>query len=804
MQTSELCRRYLAAKRNLFDKCYSSLNPEQREAVFTANGPLLVLAGAGSGKTTVLVKRIVFIIKYGNAYYSDYVPSNITEQSISELEAALSMPAEDIEMILPQFASSPCKPWQMLAITFTNKAAKEIKLRLGKAINDEDTAKNIWAGTFHSICIRILRSHGELAGYRENFTVYDADDSKKAILAAMKSLNIDEKALPIKSVIHEISRAKDELICPEEYDKIYGILDYRKKQIAKVYRRYQEQMLEANALDFDDIIMQTVMILRNHADVREYYQNKFRYVSVDEFQDTNHAQFELTVLLSGGYKNIMVVGDDDQSIYKFRGAIIENILGFDRKYADTKLIKLEQNYRSTSVILDAANAVIAHNDGRKGKNLWTDRTGGAKISLRQCEEQNSEARYLVDKINELAASGKYKYKDCAILYRTNAQSNIIERTFAKSGIPYRMLGGLRFNDRKEIRDVVAYLQFIVNPSDTERMRRIINEPRRGIGTQSVEGVIQLARENGKSVFEIMLEADKYIALKRSADKLFAFAKMIYGLRNLLAGDIKLEAFVKEVLERSGYKQMLVDAGEEEKERLENIEEFVSGIIEYENSNEEPTLVGFLEENALVSDVDKYDEDADAVVMMTVHSAKGLEFPIVFLPGMEDGLFPGMQNILGSEGEMEEERRLAYVAITRAKDMLYIAHTKNRMIYGKTSYNPLSRFVEEIPEKLINNETPKPAQKDFYQSRTYISGGESTGYAYKPKTAQNVLFGEAKKVQSKGNLTLKEGDRVSHITFGNGEILSAKPMGSDVLYEVVFDNVGTKKLMGTYARLKKID
>lgn len=804
MTDTQLSRRYLSAKRKLFDAYYSKLNPEQREAVFTADGALLVLAGAGSGKTTVLVNRIVYLVKYGNAYFSSYVPASLTEARVVQLENAVNESREVIEEILPEFISSPCAPWNMLAITFTNKAANEIKTRLSSAMGDEESARNIWAGTFHSVCMRILRRYGELVGYRENFTVYDSDDTKKAISAAMKAMNVDEKKLPIKSVIKEISSAKDQLMTPEAYEEEFGFTDFRKKQIAKIYKRYQEQMKQSNALDFDDIIMQTVLLLRENGDVREYYQSKFKYVSVDEFQDTNKAQFELTALLCGGHKNIMVVGDDDQSIYKFRGAVIENILGFDRKFKDTKIIKLEQNYRSTSVILDAANALIAHNEGRKGKNLWTDRRGGGKITLRQCDEENGEARYIVDKVNANVAAGQYSFRDHAVLYRTNAQSNAIERTFVKSGVPYRMLGGLRFNDRKEIRDVVAYLQFIVNPADSERMKRIINEPKRGIGAQTVEGVLLIAAQTQKTPYEVMLEADKHVALSRSTAKLKAFGEMIRQLRDLLRTDISLEAFVNQVLDRSGYRQMLKDAGEEEKDRLDNIEEFVSNVINYEKDNEEATLVGFLEENALVSDVDKYDEDANAVVLMTIHSAKGLEFPVVFLPGMEEGLFPGMQTMLGGPGEMEEERRLAYVAITRAKDLLYITHTKRRMLYGRTSANPISPFVGEIPEGLISKELPDvPARSEYGGVRSYISNSEATGYSYKPRNSFAGDFAPVKKSAPQGNLSLKEGDRVSHVTFGEGEILSAKPMGADVLYEVIFDKVGTKKLMGTYARLRKI-
>lgn len=807
-ELTQLGARYLKAKRRLFDIYYAELNPPQREAVFTANGSLLVLAGAGSGKTTVLVKRIVFLVKYGNAYFSEYVPQNITEERVVKLENAANAPLDVIEDILPEFISAPCPPWQMLAITFTNKAANEIKSRLSAAMGDDDSAKSIWAGTFHAICMRILRSYGDRMGYDQGFAIYDANDTKSAVSSVMKNLNVDEKALPIKSVIAEISRAKDNLLTPEDYELEYGIKDYRKKQIAKVYRSYQAHLHSSNALDFDDIIMQTVFLLRDHADVRDYYQNKFRYVSVDEFQDTNHAQFALTALLCGGHRNIMVVGDDDQSIYRFRGAVIENILGFDRKYKNTKIIKLEQNYRSTGVILDAANAIIAKNTGRKGKNLWTDRKDGSKISLKLCEEQNSEARYIIEKVSALVANKQYSFRDCAILYRTNAQSNIIERSFAKSGIPYRMLGGLRFNDRKEIRDVVAYLQFIVNPADSERMKRIINEPKRGIGAATVDGVLAIAREKEISVFEVMKNADKYVALSRSANKLKTFSSTIEGLRKLLHTDITLESFVKQVLLQSGYRQMLIDAGEEEKERVENIEEFISGVIEYEKATEEPTLIGFLEENALVADVDKYDESADAVVMMTVHSAKGLEFPVVFLPGMEDGLFPGMQTILADPSEMEEERRLAYVALTRAKDMIFISHTKNRMLYGRTSCNPISRFVTEIPVHLINQEhtyTPRAEYGATYsgqQSRSYIYDTDRND-TYKKTHNEQSPFAKGRQEAPKQKLDFKEGDRVYHMTFGAGEILSARPMGADVLYEVIFDKVGTKKLMGTYAKLKRL-
>ena len=804
MNEMNLTERYLKAKKRLFDEKYKKLNKEQREAVFTTDGSLLVLAGAGSGKTTVLVKRIEFLVSFGNAYYSDYVPYGISEAEVARLEAAASLDESDIDMLLPTFASRPCAPWNILAITFTNKAANEIKTRLADSLGDAEQANTVWAGTFHSICMRILRVYGDRMGYKQGFAVYDSDDSKSVIKGVMKDFNIEE---PIKTVASVISRAKDELKTPEMYEREVGS-DRRLLKFAKIYAEYQKRLKSSNALDFDDIIMQTVLLLENDTEVREIYSKKFRYVCVDEFQDTNSAQFRLTALLSGYHKNVMVVGDDDQSIYKFRGAVIENILGFDRKFKDTKVIRLERNYRSTKYVLDAANAVISHNVGRKGKTLYTDRQDGRPLSLKLCDDQRYEAEYIAEKIRELVLRGTYNYRDISVLYRINAQSNAIERAFASHGIPHRMYGGQRFNDRKEIKDVAAYLYVIVNPNDRERLKRIINEPKRAIGPKTFEGVLAIADELGMTPVEVMKNASKYIALSRSAARLSAFAEMIEYLRGLLDTDITLEAFINVMLDRSGYRKMLEDGGEDEKERLDNIEEFISTAIEFEKEitegggetadaefapeykNPYSILFGFLERNALVADVDKFDEDADAVVMMTIHSAKGLEFPVVFLPGMEDGIFPGMQNITSmNPDDLEEERRLAYVAITRAKSEVYITHARVRSLYNKTSYNPLSRFVEEIPRELIAEDKPK------YQ--TSMSGVKSFFSGRTTETASTV------QKKPSGDLSLAEGDRVKHGTFGEGEILSVTKMGSDVLYEVIFDNAGTKKLMGSFARLKKI-
>ena len=790
--------RYLSAKRALFDKAYSMLNEKQREAVYTVNGPLLILAGAGSGKTTVLVRRIGFILKYGNAYRSERVPAGVEESDIARLEAAVSLSPAEISELLTEFSESPCEPWRMLAITFTNKAAGEIKTRLAAELGNEDEAREVWAGTFHSICMRILRSNADRIGFPPGFSIYDAEDSKKAVTAAMKTLGVDEKAFPVKSVIHVISAAKDKLMTPDMLENSEGS-DFRIRKIASIYRQYQEELSRSSAMDFDDIIMKTVELLQKNEDVRQYYQKKFRYVCVDEYQDTNYAQFMLTALLAGGGRNLMVVGDDDQSIYKFRGATIENILNFDRVFKGADVIKLEQNYRSTGRILDAANAVISHNVGRKGKSLWTAAETGDRITVKKLDDQSGEARYIADTIGARVTAGQADFCDFAVLYRNNAQSSGIERAFAKGGIPYRMLGGLRFNDRKEIRDIVAYLHLIANKNDRERLLRIINVPKRKIGEVTMEAVSSIANEEGCSLFRVLERADQYTALKNSASKLMEFAALINSLA-AMADSVSIETLVRQTIDRSGYRQMLIDLGETEKERLDNLEEFISGVIEYESAvqnepNMTPTLVGFLEENALVADVDKYDEKANAVVMMTIHSAKGLEFPNVFLVGMEDGIFPGMQAILGSEAEIEEERRLAYVAITRAKQKLYITHAASRLLYGKTQYNPPSRFLGEIPAELLDQETP------MRRSAAYAERDEYPREQSAPRL-QRLTVGQSLTRQTGGE-RFGVGDRVRHMTFGEGEILSVKPMGADLLYEIVFDKVGTKKLMASFAKLKKI-
>ena len=810
-----LSQRYLKIKRRLFQKAYGAkLNTEQRRAVFTLRGPLLVLAGAGSGKTTVLVNRIAFLIKYGNAYFSDFVPENITEEELSRLESAIDLTPDEITEILPQFAIEPCPPYSVLAITFTNKAANEMKERLARAFGDSAVSDAIWAGTFHSVCLKILRKYGDFLGYKPGFSIYDQDDSKRLISICMKELSIDEKRLAPRACQNEISRAKDKLIAPEDFTLGY---DPRAKDILEIYKLYQKKLMENNAVDFDDIIMKTVQLLKNNEEARNYYSSKFRYVLVDEYQDTNHAQFVLTSLLSEKYRNIMVVGDDDQSIYRFRGATVENILSFDKTYPDALVVKLEQNYRSTENILAAANAVIGNNDKRHDKKLWCDKGEGEKITLRELYDQNEEGKYIIDKINKGVKSGR-RYSDFAVLYRVNELARSLETSFAKSGVPYRILGSMRFYDRKEIKDIIAYLAVINSPSDALRLKRIINEPKRKIGDATVAAVEEIASLENKTMYEVMKRAGDYTALSKSADKLLEFVSLIEKIK---AEENSPTALISRVFTETGYKAMLEAEGFEGEGKILNVEELLSAAEEYEErtseAGEEATLTGFLEEISLVSDIDKYDENSDSVVLMTIHSAKGLEFPIVFLAGVEEGIFPSSQCI-GDEDEISEERRLAYVAITRAKEKLYVTHARCRMMYGKTSFNPPSRFVrDEIPERLLEHEMPRREGATKKSPFGFASKAmKSNPFKYQnpfgesaPKKSQTAPFGAAKTAPSRsgaesfGVEKFTPGTRVSHTVFGDGEIISARDMGGDVLYEVKFDSGVSKKLMATFAKLKKI-
>ena len=759
---------------------FGQMNDAQFSAVTQVNGPLLILAGAGSGKTTVLVNRIANLVKFGNGYRSSFVPETAAEDAVCG-EAYLAGKSDFVPNGM--FSVSPVKPWNILAITFTNKAANELKERIALRLGED--AQDLWAGTFHSICGKILRRYADLLGYSSHFTIYDTDDQRRLMKNIMKEHEIEEKYLPHKSVLAAISAAKDRLIMPEEMKK--DATDTRSQTIAQLYAIYQKHLREADAMDFDDMIVNTVFLLKEHQDVLSYYTEKFRYVMVDEYQDTNIAQYHLVSLLASGRGNLCVVGDDDQSIYRFRGATIENILQFEEQFPDAAVIRLEQNYRSTTTILDAANAVIAHNHNRKGKTLWTDNGTGEKILVYAARDERDEAQFVADTVLEQVRKGA-KFSDHAVLYRMNAQSNALESVFVRSGIPYMVYGGFRFYERKEIKDVIAYLQVINNQNDALRIRRIINEPKRGIGETTVNNATQIASELGVPLFEVFSHAEEYAALSRAAAKLQDFCRLIGELAEM-AEDLSIADLFSVMLDKSGYRDSLIAMGEEGSDRLQNVEEFLSTIMQYEQEAPEPSLSDFLEQIALVSDIDAMNDSDDRVSLMTVHSAKGLEFRYVFLVGMEDGVFPGNQSIYAGKEEMEEERRLAYVAITRAKKRLFLSHAYTRMLYGSTGRNTPSAFLREIPDELCENTGMKVGFTSF--------DSFSSGFRAKPSPRPVKAPVSA---APKDNTVYTAGQRVRHKTFGDGMVLSVAPMGGDTLLEIAFDTVGTKKLMAGYAKL----
>lgn len=712
---NQLTTEFLKLRNQYIAGCFSRLNPMQQQAVFTTQGPLLILAGAGSGKTTVLVNRIANIIRFGSAYGSQSLPREVTERDVEELRSAIQggPVSHNLEWML---RVEPARPWNVLAITFTNKAAGELKERL-KAMLGDTMGGDVHASTFHSACVRILRRDAERIGFPTSFTIYDSDDQMRVIKQIYKELLIDDKFLPPKSAISQISSYKDKLLSAQDVaedapNSTKAIL------ISKIYTAYANRLKNAGAMDFDDLIFHTVKMLQQDAEAREYYQNKFRYVVVDEYQDTSVAQFHLVRLLAGGTNNVCVVGDDDQSIYKFRGATIENILNFEKVFAGAKTIRLEQNYRSTSNILNAANSVIKNNNGRKGKTLWTQNGEGAKVHYYLAANEQEEASHIADIIGEHVREGA-SLKDHAILYRMNAQSNPIETYFARAGISYRIVGGQRFFDRKEVKDINSYLAVVVNPRDDVRLRRIINEPARKIGGTTIDRIGELARERGVPMMEIIANVRQYPALARAAAALEGFYDLYRKLRDASV-TMPLEDFMGEVIRETGYEAMLKAQKEEGEARLENLGQLVNSIKTYADQNgEEATLSGFLEEVALIADIDSYDADADNVTLMTMHSAKGLEFPYVFIVGMEDGVFPGDMARYQPE-EMEEERRLCYVGITRAKKELYLSSSRQRMIFGQTKRNPPSCFLEEIDEDVMDTEE---------SPELGFGGGFGGGYGY---------------------------------------------------------------------------
>lgn len=737
-------------------KQFSHMNNMQQQAVFCTEGPLLILAGAGSGKTTVLVNRIAYILK-------------------SEL----------------------CKPWQILAITFTNKAAGELKERICNAV--PEGGSDIWAATFHSTCARILRRYGDRIGFTSHFTVYGTDDQKKLVKDILKQLNYDEKMLPVKRVLNEISKAKDEMLTPQEMLKRAGY-DNLKQSVAKVYEIYQSRLKTADAMDFDDMLCKTVELFQKCPDILEFYQNQFKYIMVDEYQDTNKVQYKFVSMLAAKYGNICVVGDDDQSIYKFRGATIENILSFENTFKGAKVIRLEQNYRSTQNILNAANGVISNNTMRKGKTLWTENAVGDKIEVHTSDSERDEAQFIAKTILDGVADGR-KFSDFAILYRMNAQSNSIEQALSRSGIPHRVIGGRRFYDREEIRDMVAYLQVINNPHDDVRLGRIINVPKRGIGATTLEKASEIAAGLGESIYSVIKDADVYPQLSRAATKLKSFVALIDGLMEAeQSGDYSLAELYNLILEHTDYEKYLKTEKDNPDVRIENIEELSSNIIKFEEDYaEEASLSNFLEEISLQTDIDNYDAEADSSVMMTLHSAKGLEFPVVFIAGLEEGVFPSIATMMNPD-ELNEERRLAYVGITRAKEKLYITKAKSRMLMGHTSYNKVSRFVNEIPPELLNYTGEK---KTFASTNGFSASSSRISIGASSKFTPNKSFNTFTKPAVKSGTVYKKGDCVFHKVFGKGMIMKTEKMGNDTMLEVAFDKAGTKTLMANFSKMEKI-
>ena len=745
---------------NELQQQYSHMNNMQQQAVFTTEGPLLILAGAGSGKTTVLVNRISYILK-------------------SEL----------------------CKPWQILAITFTNKAAGELKERICNAI--PEGGNDIWAATFHSTCARILRRYGDRIGYTNRFTVYDTDDTRRLMKNILKQLHIDEKILPHRTVLSEISKAKDKMQTPEQMKK-EADFDSRKMSIAKAYELYQNNLKTSDAMDFDDLLCNTVLLFEQAPDVLEYYQNLFKYIMVDEYQDTNKVQYKFVSMLAQRSNNICVVGDDDQSIYKFRGATIENILSFENTFKGAKVIRLEQNYRSTKTILSAANRVIENNTARKGKTLWTENEQGEKITVHTAMSERDESAYIAETILDGVANGR-KFSDFAVLYRMNAQSNSVEQALARSGIPHRVIGGHRFYDREEIKDMTAYLQVINNPHDDIRLRRIINKPKRQIGETTVEKAAEIASGLGESIYSVIKNAELYPSLSRAEKKLKEFCKMIDGLIEAEnSGDYTLAELYDLILEHTNYKSFLKAEKEDADIRIENIEELLTNIINFEQDyGEEASLSNFLEDISLQTDIDNYDTEADCTVIMTLHSAKGLEFPVVFIPGMEDGIFPSMATIMNPE-EMNEERRLAYVGITRAKKKLYLIKAKERMLFGSTSRNRQSRFLGEIPEELLER-TGEERKFEMPSGFSQGLGSKVTigSFAQQKKPSHSVSVGAKPTTGGQTAQTYNVGDAVLHKVFGKGMITKAEKMGNDTMLEVAFETKGTKTLMANFCKMEKL-
>lgn len=777
-------------KRAALNHYFQNLNTPQQQAVFHVNGPVLVLAGAGSGKTTAMIHRIVQMIHFGDGWVQ--ANASITKEGAAYLKDYIAdkQPA-DLERLCSILAVQPIQPWHILAITFTNKAANELRSRLLQAIGEE-CASMLHASTFHSACVRILRRSISKLGYDSNFTIYDTDDSQRLMKSCIADADVSEKQFPPRAVLTEISLAKDRM-CSPEYFCIEAGSDYRKMVIGKLYKEYQNRLKSANALDFDDLIYKTVELLESFPEELEYYQNRFRYIMVDEYQDTNHAQFRLVQLLSQKHQNLCVVGDDDQSIYRFRGATIENILNFEKQFQNAVVIRLEQNYRSTKTILEAANDVIAHNAGRKEKTLWTDLEDGKKIIWYKAVDETDESRFVAEKIEKEVQNGA-SYQDFAVLYRMNAQSNNIERMFVKEKIPYHIYGGTRFYDRKEIKDVLAYMTILYNPFDMVRFKRIVNEPKRGIGDATMEMLENITRDLGISPIDVMRDSETYPVLSKKVAHLKKFALMIDELTNAVK-TMQLDEFFDLLLQKTGYADYLKNMGEEGKIRLENVQELKSNILKYMKESELPSLENFLEEVSLYADAEQTETAPDTVSMMTIHAAKGLEFKTVFLIGMEENIFPSARSINSlDENDLEEERRLAYVAITRAKKQLCVSTTDRRMLFGMTTSNPRSRFLGEIQGDCMEQ----------VQSKKNVAAGTRKVEMVQSISLQQQLASRRnhhpQKTAAK-SVNYSVGARVRHKIFGEGTILSVTDMANDSMLEIGFDQVGTKKVMANFASSK---
>ena len=812
---TDLERRFIQARHDAIATEYSNLNPCQRQGVLATEGPLLLLAGAGSGKTTVLIHRVANLLRFGRGSDTDEIPIPISEDEVQFLEQYAAAPDAAQRPLMEYLcAVEPARPWEVLAITFTNKAANELKERLGRMLGEE-VAVDVWASTFHSACVRILRRDIDRLGFDRSFTIYDSDDSKRVIKDIIKELELEEKSFPPREVQSIISRAKNDMQTPEDFaEQGKAINDWRKIRMGKVYSLYNKKLRDANALDFDDLLWHTVRLLETAGDVREYYQRKFRYILIDEYQDTNALQYRLAALLTNQAKNICVVGDDDQSIYRFRGADITNILSFERQFKGARVIRLEQNYRSTQNILDAANAVIRHNQGRKGKTLWTENGRGELVTVKTTYNESDEANFVLGQIMMYYRRGG-NWGDCAVLYRTNAQSNAMEYACKRNGVPYKIYGGLKFFDRAEVKDMLAYLCVINNPTDDLRLRRIINVPARKIGAATVDKAQLIAARYGLTLYDVLCRAEEFPELKSSAAKLKPFTDMIEEMRRRLP-DCPLPEFYDYVCERSGYAPALREKDDvESRGRLENVQELKSSILTYLENAEgtEPSLSGFLDEIALYTDLDSRADGDNCVTMMTMHAAKGLEFPQVFVVGMEEGLFPG-NRAMGDGAEMEEERRLCYVAMTRAREKLTLTNARQRTLYGRTTPCMPSRFLNEIPEENMEwLSKPQPRSESWeerdsdYGDRGYGSyggyGQRTTGSVVtrrepaEPKAGALRSAAGASKAAPKAaapRMQIQAGETVEHDAFGRGLVLSVRTMGGDALVEVAFDSVGTKKLM----------